>query len=105
VLEAGVVVADGTARELKAQLRGEVARLEIASSRARERARGILGDRALGIPDSDVLEVATDGSAAEIRRLLTELHDAGVGVDRLTLDRPTLDEVFLALTRGHEVAA
>ncbi len=105
VLEAGVVVADGTASELKAQLRGEIARLEIASSEERERARGILGDRVVGSPDRDVLEVATDGSAAEIRRLLTQLHDVGVVVDRLSLDRPTLDEVFLALTRGHEVAA
>ena len=104
VLEAGVVVADGTASELKAQLRGEVARLEIASSQARERAHGILGDRVVG-HDSGVLEVASDGSAAEIRRLLTQLHDAGVVVDRLSLDRPTLDEVFLALTRGQEVAA
>ena len=105
VLEAGVVVADGTARELKAQLRGEVARLEISSSQARERAHGILGQRVVGETESGVLDVATDGSAAEIRRLLTELHDAGVGVDRLSLDRPTLDEVFLALTRGDRVAA
>ena len=105
VLEAGVVAADGTASELKAQLRGEIARLEIASSEERERAHGILGDRVVGSPDRDVLEVATDGSAAEIRRLLTQLHDVGVVVDRLSLDRPTLDEVFLALTRGHEVAA
>ena len=105
VLEAGVVVADGTARELKETLRGEVARLEISSSTARAQARGILGGRVLGRTEGDALEVATNGSAAEIRQLLTELHDAGIVVDRLTLDRPTLDEVFLALTRGDGVAA
>jgi ABC-2 type transport system ATP-binding protein len=105
VLEAGVIVADGTANELKAQMRGEVARLEIASSQARARAHVILGDRVLATPGADVLDVATDGSAAQIRRLLNELHDAGVGVDRLTLDRPTLDEVFLALTRRDRIAA
>ena len=105
VLEAGVVVADGTARELKETLRAEVARLEISSSTARAHARGILGRRVLERTDDDALEVATNGSAAEIRRLLTQLHDAGIVVDRLTLDRPTLDEVFLALTRGDGVAA
>ena len=104
VLDAGVLVAEGTAHELKAQLRGEVARLEIAAAPDRARARGILGDRIVGESSSGAVDVATDGSADDLRRLLTQLDDAGLEVDRLTLDRPTLDEVFLALT-GRDGAA
>ena len=105
VLDDGVLVADGTAGELKAQLRGEVARLEIATDASRARARDLLGGRVVGQTSSGVIDVATDGSAADLRRLLTELDDAGLVVERLTLDRPTLDEVFLALTRRAEAAA
>ncbi len=105
VLDAGVLIAEGTAQKLKAQLRGEVARLEIAPEHDLARARGILGDRVVGESSTGVVDVATDGSAADLRRLLTELDDAGLVVGRITLDRPTLDEVFLALTHREGAAA
>lgn len=42
--------------------------------------------------------VVAHGTADAVRALLDELSVRGVAVERITLHRPTLDEVFLALT-------
>ena len=78
VLDGGRVVALGTPEELKARVGGEVVQV-----------RG---------SDGVVLrEIPTDGSVGGLRRALDALDEAGAaGV--VTLHRPTLDDVFLALT-------
>ena len=43
------------------------------------------------------LRLPVDG-AEDVRRLLDDLADRGLPADRLALHKPTLDEVFLALT-------
>jgi ABC-2 type transport system ATP-binding protein len=67
------------------------------------------GAAATAVPGLDGIEVdraartigvATDGTAAAVRRLLTELDHRGIEVGRVELRRPTLDDVFLTLT-GH----
>jgi ABC-2 type transport system ATP-binding protein len=44
--------------------------------------------------------VTTDGTAAEVRELLNRLDSAGVAVDQVAVHRPTLDDVFLTMTKG-----
>jgi ABC-2 type transport system ATP-binding protein len=97
VLDHGGIVASGSADELKASVGGEVARLVVAGP-LRERAVAVAGPRAAIDPETGTVDVPTDGSAADVRRLLADLDAAGVEVDRLTLERPTLDDVFLTLT-------
>lgn len=78
VLDDGRIVAQGTAAELKSQVGGDTVELHDA--------RGDL-----------VREVPTDGSVSGLRRALDVLDESGAeGV--VTLRRPTLDDVFLALT-------
>jgi ABC-2 type transport system ATP-binding protein len=78
VLAAGRVVATGTAAGLKAQVGGDTVELR---------------DR-----DGELLqEVHTDGTVAGVRAALDTLDEAGAeGI--VTVRRPSLDDVFLALT-------
>ncbi|ABP53097.1 daunorubicin resistance protein DrrA family ABC transporter ATP-binding protein [Salinispora tropica] len=104
VIEHGVVLAGGTPDELKDQVGGH--RLEVTLSRPADlsRARSVLAPVAAGEAVSDEAEgrlavtvAAADGVLVDgIRRL----DAAGIEVIDASLRRPTLDDVFLALT-GH----
>ena len=97
MLDRGRVVAEGTADELKSSLGGEVVRLQFADSagylRARQSVTAIGADERLR-----TLEVATDGSAAAVHDLLGLLRAAGAPAARVSVERPSLDDVFLSLT-------
>jgi ABC-2 type transport system ATP-binding protein len=102
VIDHGKVIAQGTSDELKDRVGGE--RLEV---RLEDGADDQAAVRALE-PMSDDPPIAEDGlvklSVRERRGTIVEavrrLSEAGVGVDDLVIRRPTLDDVFLALT-GH----
>jgi ABC-2 type transport system ATP-binding protein len=102
VIDHGKVIAEGTSDELKDRVGGE--RLEVTLD---EDADVQAAERALA-PMSDDPPVAEDGivriTVRERRGTIVEavrrLTEAGVGVDDLSIRRPTLDDVFLALT-GH----
>jgi ABC-2 type transport system ATP-binding protein len=97
VLDAGRLVAEGTADELKRMVPGGHVRLEFAGQQPLDRAALVLG-----VPAADegvlALEVPGDGSVATLKSLLARLDDAGVDVAGLTVHTPDLDDVFLALT-------
>ena len=99
MLDHGRIVGQGTADQLKSSLGGEVVRLHFADSDGYRRALG-----ALTILRADqrlrVIEVGTDGSAASVHDLLGALRSAGAPASRVSVDRPRLDDVFLALTGG-----
>jgi ABC-2 type transport system ATP-binding protein len=46
------------------------------------------------------LTVLAEGGARALVQVLRDLDDAGIAIDDIGLRRPTLDDVFLALT-GH----
>jgi ABC-2 type transport system ATP-binding protein len=97
MLDHGRIVAEGSADELKSSLRGEVVRLQFADSgdykRALREVDAIGADERLR-----TVEVGTDGSAASIYRLLGQLQAAGAPAARVSVDRPSLDDVFMNLT-------
>ena len=78
VLDSGVIVAEGTPADLKAQTGGEVVELR---------------------DDADVLlrEVPTDGTIAGLRRAIDEIDSSGIH-GTITLRKPSLDDVFLSIT-------
>ena len=103
VLDRGRIVARGTASQLKESLGAEVVRLQFASAASYERAVGSL--RAVRTDGRlHAIEIETSGSAAEVHDLLGRLQAAGTPAVRLSIRRPTLDDVFLSLT-GDEPAA
>jgi ABC-2 type transport system ATP-binding protein len=98
-IDTGEIIAAGRPAELKAQLSGERVELRIGTPEMAGRALAVLA----GTPVAEqrgALTVPTDGSAAQVRELLNQLDAAGVMVDQVAVHRPTLDDVFLTLTKG-----
>jgi ABC-2 type transport system ATP-binding protein len=97
MLHHGRIVAEGTADQLKSSLGGEVVRLQFADSAGYRRAlasvTAVRADERLR-----TIEVGTDGSAAAVHALLSLVRTAGAPASRVSMDRPSLDDVFLSLT-------
>jgi ABC-2 type transport system ATP-binding protein len=97
MLDGGRIVTEGTADELKASVGAEVVRLHFADLAAHSQALTWLD-----AVDADqrlrTIDVATGGSAGEVRAVLAELEAAGTAAVKVSTHRPSLDEVFLSLT-------
>ena len=102
VIDHGRVIARGTADELKSQVGGE--RIEVV---VHDRAHLALAEEVLARDGSGdwvldehtrKLTVPTNGGAAKLIEVVRDLGAAGVEIDDIALRRPTMDDVFLALT-------
>jgi ABC-2 type transport system ATP-binding protein len=96
VLDAGRLVAEGTAAELKRRVPGGHVVLSFGNPADLAAAATVVD----GTPDEGALtlQVPGDGSVRAIRDLLDRLDRAGVEVGELSVHTPDLDDVFLALT-------
>jgi len=98
VLDRGVLVAEGTAAELKRLVPGGHVSLRLADAESLRRAEAASIGSTLDANQFTV-QVPSDGSVAALRSLLERLDRAGVAVDELAVHTPDLDDVFLALTK------
>ncbi len=104
VIDRGQVVAEGTADDLKTSV-GQQS-LQITFVRpddlptAQDLTRDVLGVVATPSPEARRLTVPV-ADPARVTDLLVRLREAGVDLDGLSMDKPSLDEVFLTLT-GHD---
>ncbi len=104
VVDHGKIIARGTADELKSQVGGE--RIEVVVHRREDVIRGTEILSRAGVGDVDIdqhtrrLMVQAEGGAQGLIGVVRELDEAGIKIDDIALRRPTLDDVFLALT-GH----
>ena len=105
IIDGGRLVAEGTPRQLKAQVGRPHLEVHIADGAA-ERAHEIVArfGRRLPAKDGAVL-VELERGAAEVAPVVRALDDAGIAVDSLELVEPTLDDVFVAKTGYHIEAA
>jgi ABC-2 type transport system ATP-binding protein len=103
VIDRGRKVAEGTPDELKTSVGDSTLQLQLAESAdqdlARQVAWRVVGREPVLTPGSGRMNVPLDtaGGAADV---LIGLRQAGVTITAVSVARPTLDEVFLALT-GH----
>lgn len=104
VVDHGRIIARGTADELKSQVGGERIEVVVHDRAEIERARAVLDRDGIGQATLDEhtrkLTVPATGGAQTLMRVVRDLGDADVHIDDIALRRPTLDDVFLALT-GH----
>ena len=110
VVDHGRVIAEGTTRELKASVGTGALHVRLARPEQRREAQRVLrealGTEVLTEPDPAVLsaKIDADPEAARTTGLVSgalgELARCGIGVADFSFGRPSLDEVFLALT-GH----
>ena len=105
VVDHGKVIAAGTPGELKARVSGQVLEVTPAdSSRAAEIAAIITertGSSPATSPDSGTVTVQVPDASA-VPTLVRDLDDKGIAVEELALRKPSLDEVFLSLTRSEQ---
>jgi ABC-2 type transport system ATP-binding protein len=102
VLDRGRIVAQGSTDELKANIGSEVLRLEFADIASYRCALDLL-ETVRSDEHLRILEVATDGTAIDVHATLGRLIAAGTAAQNMSIHRPSLDDVFLALT-GAEAA-
>ncbi|WP_040780963.1 ATP-binding cassette domain-containing protein [Nocardia pneumoniae] len=106
VIDHGVVIAQGTADELKSRIGGsycEVVPLDLNDLPAIAAALGSLlpeQNRAALVAESDRIAIPAPDGAKTLAEALRRLDGSGVDLVDIALRRPSLDDVFLELT-GH----
>jgi ABC-2 type transport system ATP-binding protein len=109
VIDHGRAIARGTADELKSQIGGERIEVVLADAADHDRAARVVSEVAHGeihTDDDNVRSIGAtvDGGPQALKRVLQGFEDDEIEVLDIGLRRPTLDDVFLALT-GHAAEA
>jgi ABC-2 type transport system ATP-binding protein len=105
VIDVGKVIAEGTSDELKSRVGGEVLALRVADRAMTGQAAGAVlglgpGGGSVDGNDGEMhIPVGNDGTAI-LTEAVRRLDAEGIKLADIGLRRPTLDDVFLALT-GH----
>ncbi|MCP9947568.1 ABC transporter ATP-binding protein [Actinomadura madurae] len=101
IIDRGRIVAEGTPAALKRRVAGDVVTLALADASAAGAARAALSAlpevREAAVAGGAVRLTVQDGEKA-LMPLMRALDGAGVDLESLSLARPTLDDVFLAVT-------
>jgi ABC-2 type transport system ATP-binding protein len=104
VLDVGSVIAEGTSEQLKERLGGDLLEVRVADDEQLAQAAEVLAAITGVEPNVDPhLRRITVPTRSGVELLLTaarRLQDADIRLDDLGVRRPSLDDVFLALT-GH----
>ena len=102
VIDRGRTVASGTVGELKASVGRDVIEFAVADPSRLDEAGQVLervtANRTRLDRRGRRASAPASGGARELAAAIRCLDDAAIGVDEIGLRRPTLDEVFLALT-------
>jgi ABC-2 type transport system ATP-binding protein len=103
VIDRGRKVAEGTPDDLKSSVGSSTLQLRLADhddvATAASVVRRLLSDEPVVTPESGGLNVPLN-NADQAADVLIALRQTGVSIASVTVQKPTLDEVFLALT-GH----
>ena len=102
VVDHGNVIAEGTADELKDRVGGERLEVHLEDDSDAERAISAIAEMSDERPTVDdyTVRAPVRHRSGVIADAVRRLDDAGVGIEDIALRRPTLDDVFIALT-GH----
>lgn len=104
VIDRGRKVAEGTADELKSSVGQSTLQLQLADpadlTLVAEEVRRLLGEEAVLTPEARRVNVPLTRTDQSVD-VLVALRDRDVAIESVTVQKPSLDEVFLALT-GHD---
>ncbi|MBV2366253.1 ATP-binding cassette domain-containing protein [Streptomonospora nanhaiensis] len=101
VLDRGRVISEGTPDQLKTRAGSQVLQVRpVEAARLDQAARIVEAVTGAEVRSGDGAANASVSDTAVLPEVVRRLDDAGVQVAELTLRKPSLDEVFLALT-GH----
>jgi ABC-2 type transport system ATP-binding protein len=104
VIDRGRKVAEGTADQLKSSVGQSTLQLQLADATdlalVAAEARRLIGEEPVLTPEARRVNIPLRSTDQSIDVLIA-LRDRGILVDSVTVQKPSLDEVFLALT-GHD---
>jgi ABC-2 type transport system ATP-binding protein len=102
VIDHGLVIAEGTSDALKAQIGGERVEIALEDASDADAAISALSPICVDRPtvEGNMMRAPVRHRHGLIPQIVRALDDAGVSIDDIALHRPTLDDVFMALT-GH----
>jgi len=105
VVDRGMVIADGTADQLKAKIGGERVVLTVAAEADLATAGRVLAKHADDLQpmterETRTVQAPVTKAARRLPEIVRDLDAAGVLLDDLSIRHPSLDDVFLTLT-GH----
>jgi ABC-2 type transport system ATP-binding protein len=107
VIDRGVKVAEGTPDELKASVGRSTLALQLVSgdqlTAAALVAESVLGEHPVLTPEARRMNIALQRSDQAVD-VLIGLREQHIAIESMTVQKPSLDEVFLALT-GHDTSA
>jgi ABC-2 type transport system ATP-binding protein len=100
VIDHGLVIAEGTPDELKAQVGGERLEIHLCDRGRGEEALTALASIASDSPflENGTVRVPVAERRGTIADAVRRLDDAGIAIDDISVSVPTLDDVFLTLT-------
>ena len=111
IIDQGRIIAEGSPRELKSEIGGDIITLGIDSVGSEQResqiakAEALIGERSYVISSSagdQWVSVQVEDGASAAPDLMRTLYENGVAVSDLSVTSPTLNDVFIKLT-GHEI--
>jgi ABC-2 type transport system ATP-binding protein len=102
VIDHGLVIAEGTSDQLKAQIGGERVEIVLEDASDADVAIAALAPICIDRPAVEGVLVRAPVTRRHglIPQIVRALDDADVSIDDIAIHRPTLDDVFMALT-GH----
>ena len=102
VVDEGKVIAEGTSDQLKSRLGGDTIEFQLESIKDLSSAEEVVKSVAKSSPDFNqdtlVMRIPVHNGSKDLMVLVEKLNQAKLNVDALSLHRPSLDDVFLALT-------
>jgi ABC-2 type transport system ATP-binding protein len=102
IIDGGRVIAEGSPDELKSRVGADMVELHTADVDTMRQAAEVLGALGVAEPSTDPAtrrcSIAAPSGSKLLPLVVRALDDAAVAVEDIALRRPTLDEVFLALT-------
>jgi len=108
VIDTGRVVAEGTADQLKDRMGGNVLQVRVTNRADMPRAASLIAGLGSTPPrldtDLKLISLPAKGGAKTLIAAGRALDDAGIALDDLGIHRPSLDDVFLAITDHAERA-
>lgn len=99
VIDGGKVIAQGTAKQLKAKVGKDRLELTFASDRLFTAAKKALGKKLLDSDDAErTVTALLKDTNVDVRQVLDILAKEDIKFESMAVHKPTLDDVFLSLT-------
>lgn len=98
VIDGGKVIAEGTAKELKSKVGKDRLELTFETSVAYKKAMTLIGNDSDHNGEDFTIVTTINDTNKDVSKILNELTDANIKISAMAVHKPTLDDVFLALT-------